>query len=144
MPLFLTFLGIWGEKKFKYLTIGDSFASLGYSLRVGKNAIKGIVLESGKAIWKILQPVFMAGPISEEWLRIADEFNNICKMLNCVGSIEGKHCHMQCPPNAIFLYFNYKSFHAINLLGVADTKCCFTLTDVEPMDVKTITVFLGT
>jgi len=29
------------------------------------------------------------------------------------------------------LYFNYKSFRAINLLGVADTNCSFALTDVE-------------
>jgi hypothetical protein len=28
------------------------------------------------------------------------------------------------------LYFNYKSFYSINLLGVADANCCFTLTDV--------------
>jgi hypothetical protein len=71
----------------------------------------------------------MTVPNSEEWLRIADEFKNVCKIPNCIGSIEEKHCHIKCPPNAVFLYFNYKSFHAINVLGVADTNC-FTLTDV--------------
>ena len=30
-----------------------------------------------------------------------------------------------------FLYFNYKSFHSMNLLGVANTNCIFALTDVE-------------
>jgi hypothetical protein len=34
----------------------------------GKNTIQGIVSESGKTIWKVLQPVYMAGPASEEWL----------------------------------------------------------------------------
>jgi hypothetical protein len=46
---------------------------------------------------------------------------------------------MKCPPNAGSLYFNYKSSHLINFLGVADAKYCFTL-----MDVKTIAVFLVT
>jgi hypothetical protein len=105
-----------------YLGSGESFASLGYSSRVGKNIIKGI--------WKILQPIFMAVPTSVEWLRIAYEFKNICKMPNCIGRIDEKHRHIKCPQNAGFFYLNYKSFHSINLSGVDDTNCCFALIDV--------------
>jgi hypothetical protein len=72
----------------------------------------------------------MAVPTSDEWLRIEYELNDICKMPNCRGSIDGKHCRIKCPPNAGFLYFNYKSFHSMNLLDVADANCCFTLIDV--------------
>jgi hypothetical protein len=72
----------------------------------------------------------MAVPTSEEWLRIADEFNDICQMPNCIGSIDGKHCRTKCPPNAGSLYFNYKSFHSMSLLGVADANFSFTLNDV--------------
>jgi hypothetical protein len=68
--------------------------------------------------------------LSEEWLRIADEFNDICKMPNCIGSIDRKHCRIKSPPNAASLYFNYKSFHSMNLLGMADANLCFTLIDV--------------
>jgi hypothetical protein len=71
----------------------------------------------------------MAVPTSDKRLRIADEFD-ICKMPNCKGSIDGKHCCIKCPSNAASLYFNYKSFHSINLLGVADASFCFTLMDV--------------
>jgi hypothetical protein len=83
-------------------------------------------MESGIAIWKVLQPTYMAVPTLEELLRIADEFNDICKMPNCTGSIDGEHCCIKCPPNAGASFFNYKSFHSMNLLGVADTNCCFT------------------
>ena len=65
----------------------------------------------------------MAEPTSEEWLRIADEFNNICKMPNCIGRTDEEHSCIKCPSNAGFLYFNYKSFHSINLLGASDTNC---------------------
>jgi len=101
---------------------------LGYFFRVGKNTVQGIVRKSGKAIWKVLQPITVH--TSEIWLRIADEFNGIFKMPNCIGSIDGKQCLIKCSPNAGSLYFNYKSFHSMNLLGVADANCCFTLIDV--------------
>ena len=48
-------------------------------------------------------------------------------MPNCIRSIDGKHCHIKRSPNAGSLYFNYNSFPSINLLGVADAKCRFTL-----------------
>ena len=69
----------------------------------------------------------MAVPTSEEWLRIADEFNNICKMPNCIGRIDEKDRRIKCTSNDGLFYFNFKSFHSINLLGVADTNCCFAL-----------------
>jgi hypothetical protein len=72
----------------------------------------------------------MAVPTSEEWLRIADEFNDIRKMPNCTGSIDGEHCRIKRPPNAGSLYFNYKSFHSMNVFGMADENLCFILIDV--------------
>ena len=115
---------------FKYLANGESFASLGYFFRVGKNTVQGIVHESRKATWKVMQPIYITVPTSEERLRIADEFNEICKMPNCIGSIDEKHYLFKCPPNAGSLYFNYKSFHSVNLLGAVNANCCFTVTDV--------------
>jgi hypothetical protein len=103
--------------------------SLGYSSQVEKIIIKGI--------WEKLQPVFMVVSASEGWLRIADDFNNICKMPNFIR-IDEKHRPNKC---RIFV-FQLQICHSINLLGVADTNCCFALIDVwEPMDVKTIAVF---
>jgi len=51
-------------------------------------------------------------------------------MPNYIGSRERKNCRIKFPPNVGSLYFNYKSFHSLNLLGVADAICCFTLIDV--------------
>ena len=76
------------------------------------------------------QYIYKTVPASEIWLRNADEFNEICKMPNCIGSLDGEHCLIKCPPNAGSLYFKYKSFHSINSLGVADANCCFTLIDI--------------
>jgi hypothetical protein len=51
-------------------------------------------------------------------------------MPKCIGSIDGKHCRIKCPPNGGFWYFNYKSFHSLHLFGVVDANLCFTLIDV--------------
>ena len=56
-------------------------------------------------------------PTSEEWLRIANVFNEICEMPNYIGSIDGKHRLVKRPPKAWFLCFNYKSFSSMKLLG---------------------------
>jgi hypothetical protein len=52
-------------------------------------------------------------------------------MPNCIGGVDGKHCRIKCLPKAGSFYFNYKRFHSMNLLGVADADCCFTLIDVR-------------
>jgi hypothetical protein len=129
VPFFLTFLGVQKKTVPGILPLGNHLPLWATLFELERIQLKTLY-ESGKAIWKILQPIYMAVPTSDEWLRTADECNNICKMPNCIGSIHGKHCRIRCPPNATSLYFNYKHFHSINLLGVADANCCFTLTDV--------------
>jgi len=57
-----------------HLRIWDTFFC------VGKNTEQGIVRESRKVIWKILQQIYITVTTLEEWLRIADEFNEICKI----------------------------------------------------------------
>jgi len=94
---------------FRYLANWKLFASLGYFFRVGKNKVQGILHESRKVICKVLQPIYITVPTSEVLLQIADEFNKICKMLNCIGSRDRKHCSMKYPPNAGSFYCNYKS-----------------------------------
>jgi len=77
-------LHFWESEKenlFHQLAIGESFASLGYFFPAGKNSVQGIVRESGKAIWNVLQPIYISVPTSEEWLQIADELTKFVKCL---------------------------------------------------------------
>ena len=133
MLFVLTFLGVWKKKTlFHYLANGESFAYLGYLLRVGRIRYRALYVSPKKSFGRYCNQytLYIRVRTSEERLRIADEFNEICKMLNCTGSIDGKQRRIKCPPNAGSLYFNYKSFHSINLSGVAVANCCFTLIDV--------------
>lgn len=37
---------------------------------------------------------------------------------------------LQAPPNSGSTYYNYKSHHSINLLGISNANCCFTIVDI--------------
>ena len=46
------------------------------------------------------------------------------------GIVNGKHIAMKKPPNAGFCYYNYKGFHGIVLMVVADATYKFLYMDV--------------
>lgn len=115
---------------FRYVAIGESFASLAFQFRVGKSSVQRIIKDTSDAVWEVLQPLYMPVPDHQKWEEIARHFFEKCNVPNCIGSVDGKHCRMKCPPNAGPLFHNYKQYHSIVLMAIADSKCCFTLIDV--------------
>ncbi|GFQ80237.1 DDE Tnp4 domain-containing protein [Trichonephila clavata] len=97
---------------------------------MGLSTIHEIVKETTQALWNALQPRYMAVPSTDEWTKIAHDYNDKWNMSNCIGSIDGKHCRIQRPPNAGSLFYNYKDFHSIVLLAVAEANACFTMIEV--------------
>ena len=130
MSLFLKLLGVW-ESLFQV------------SCQLGIIRVFGIVFSNwieyrtGQCTWVLKSHVedtainiYKTVLTSEVWLRIADDFNEVFKMSNCIWSRHWKYCLIKCPLNAAFWNFNYESFHSENLLGVAHASSCFTLIDV--------------
>ncbi|GFQ71562.1 hypothetical protein TNCT_655831 [Trichonephila clavata] len=100
----------------RYLITGHSFTSLTFYYRVGLSTIHEIVRETTQALWNALQPRYMAIPSTDEWSKIAQDYNDKWNMPNCIGSIDGKHYRIQRPCNAGSLFYNYKDVHSIVLL----------------------------
>lgn len=57
---------------------------------------------------------------TKEWLEIAEQFEQRWNMPHTIGCIDGKHVRIQCPPNAGSFFYNYKHFHSLVLLAIAD------------------------
>ena len=72
----------------------------------------------------------MPEPNKEMWLKKAAQFYKFTNFPNCVGSVDGKHIRIQCPPNTGSDYFNFKKYFSIVLMAVADANYYFTATDV--------------
>ena len=72
----------------------------------------------------------MSPPIEEDWKQIEYRFNIKWNFPNCIGSLDGKHMMMRCPPNSHSLYYNYKGFFSIVLMALVDADYRFIYIDV--------------
>ncbi|XP_002738105.2 cubilin-like [Saccoglossus kowalevskii] len=66
----------------------------------------------------------------EEWKEVAATFSTRWNYHNCLGAVDGKHMAMKKPPNAGSYYYNYKGFHSIVLMAVADATYKFLYVNV--------------
>lgn len=115
---------------FRYLGTGDLPVTITLAFRIGESTVREIVKEVCLILIKVLQPVYLSSPTEEDWRKYADGYWRKWNLPNCVGSIDGKHIRLRCPPNSGSLYFNYKKFYSIVLLAVADHIYRFTLVDI--------------
>jgi len=98
--------------------------------RLGESTCYEIITSTCEVIYNKLQPVYLALPSEEDWIKISKEFWNEWQMPNCIGAIDGKHIQIQCPPNSGSIYFNYKKTYSLVLLAVCNSKYEFTLFDI--------------
>ena len=91
-----------------FLATGETYRSLSFQFRISRAAISYIIKEVCSATAKHLGPHFLRVPSSsEEWLAIANTFQQKWQYPNCIGAIDGKHIVMQPPPNAGSYFYNY-------------------------------------
>lgn len=112
------------------MATGSSFKSLSFSFRVGASTISKIVKGTVNVLWNILQPLHMPPPSKECFTQTSKEFCNLWNFPNCMGCIDGKHVRISCPPHSGTMFYNYKKFYSIVLLGICDAKYRFLVIDV--------------
>lgn len=116
---------------FSFLAHGDSVLITYLHFRIGKSTVYNIIPEVCNAIWEVLQETYLRYPQEEkEWLKIADEFNNMWDFPNCIGAIDGKHCRIQAPSNSHSAFHNYKGFFSLILMAIVDAHYRFIWVDI--------------
>ena len=115
----------------RYIASGDSYHSLSYSFRVPHNTISLIVKEVSEAIVAELEPEVFNFPTSQQqWLDVAENFENRWNFPHTCGAIDGKHIAIKAPSNSGTLYHNYKGFFSIILLALVDADYKFMYANV--------------
>ncbi|KAJ8913965.1 hypothetical protein NQ315_008956 [Exocentrus adspersus] len=115
----------------RFLATGRNYEDLKFSNRISAQALGKIIPETSKAIFDVLQNEYCKFPESqEEWENIGLDFDIRWQFPNCLGVVNGKHIRMIPPPVSGSYYINYKHFHSIVLMGIANSNYEFILFDV--------------
>ncbi|XP_050704970.1 putative nuclease HARBI1 [Eriocheir sinensis] len=115
----------------RYLATGDDYTSLHYDFRVSVPSISRFVPKVLKAIIQVYKDEYLHCPRTPEaWKEVADGFSRRWNYHNCLGALDGKHVPIRRPPHAGSKFFNYKKFHSIILLALADSGLRFIYVDV--------------
>ncbi|XP_040193323.1 protein ALP1-like isoform X1 [Rana temporaria] len=114
----------------RYLSTGQSIASLHYSFRIGRSTASYIIRDTCSAIWEVLKPIVFKKTAAEDWEKISQVFWERCNFPNCLGAIDGKHIRIVKPMASGSQYFNYKKYFSFVLMAVADANYCFTYIDI--------------
>ena len=115
----------------RYLATGNSYRDLSYQFRTSVAAIRRFIPVVCAAIIAEFQDEFLKCPSTqEEWQKVADDFLSRWNWPQTGGAVDGKHIAIRKPKNAGRNYFNYKKFHSIILLAVADAKCKFLYVNI--------------
>ena len=89
---------------------------------MGRSAVSGIVEEVCEALWKNLQPTVMPELNEEIWRALEKVFKEKWNFPHCVAAIDGKHVRIKAPPHRGSEFFNYKKYHPVVLLELADAN----------------------
>lgn len=66
----------------------------------------------------------------EQWLKVADEFENLWNFPHCIGAMDGKHVILQAPINSGTEFRNYKDSFSIVLFVLVDAQYNINFVDV--------------
>ncbi|KAK8763957.1 hypothetical protein V5799_033434, partial [Amblyomma americanum] len=115
----------------RYLATGNSEMSLQFAFYVAHNTISGIISEVSQAIYRVLKPKVLKAPTChDEWLQIAQGFQELWQFPHCIGALDGKHVVITPPPGSGAAYRNYKGTFSIVLMALVDADLNFIFADV--------------
>ncbi|KAL4720970.1 hypothetical protein ACJJTC_019230 [Scirpophaga incertulas] len=114
----------------RFLATGDSFTSLQYLFKISKKAISKFIPKVCQAIINGLKDNVKLPNNPQEWLKIADAFDELWNFPHCIGAVDGKHVVLQAPVNSGTEFYNYKGNFSIVLFILADANYQIKFVDV--------------
>lgn len=115
----------------RFLASGENYPSLQFAFRVQRCTICRIIQETCAAIVQVFAKRFIKAPSTPDgWKEVANRYETKWDFPHAVGALDGKHIRMRKPRGGGSWYYNYKGFHSIILLALADADYKFLWVDV--------------
>ena len=74
-----------------------------------KSTVKCVIAEVCSGICEVLGPIFLPFPTAEQFKVIALQFFADLGLVNCFGTLDGRHCAIAKPEHSGSLFFNYST-----------------------------------
>lgn len=113
----------------RYYAQNDFQSRVAQIHRISKPECAIIIEQVSDAILTECKDEFMQ-QTTENWIKVANEFDQRWQLPNCLGAVDGKHIAITKPHNAGSDYFNFKRFHSIILMACVDANLKFISIDV--------------
>ncbi|XP_060855325.1 uncharacterized protein LOC132933006 [Metopolophium dirhodum] len=113
-----------------YLATSGTFVALSLYFARGESTVRKIIKETTEIIWNVLKDIHMPVPTQDQFKHIADRFELLWNLPNCIGALDGKHIRIEKFPHTGSENFNYKHFHSTVLMACCDADGLFTV--IEP------------
>ncbi|KAM9307268.1 uncharacterized protein KZ484_000621 [Pholidichthys leucotaenia] len=111
----------------RFLATGSSQKNIAASYRLGCATVCTVIPEVCLALWKSLQPEFVAFPSKPQWTDIARVFWDRLNFPMCLGAVDGKRVLIKRPPKSDR---DNHTKTSIVLVAACDTKYRFTAVDM--------------
>ncbi|CAL1300128.1 unnamed protein product [Larinioides sclopetarius] len=98
--------------------------------RVGISTARVIVKDVCQALWNVLQSECLPHPTKEMGESVASGFEQTANFPHCIGAVDGKHVRLVNPIESGSMYYNYKDYYSIALMGIADSKYRFVFVHI--------------
>lgn len=105
--------------------------TIAWTYHMANATVHCIIIETANVIWNVLSAKYLKPPSTEqEWLDMAQQFDQQWNFTNWVGALDGKHVTIQAAAKSGSKFFNYKKSFSIVLLACCDANHNFTLVDI--------------
>ncbi|GFR92459.1 protein ANTAGONIST OF LIKE HETEROCHROMATIN PROTEIN 1 [Elysia marginata] len=99
-----------------YLATGRSFEDLKFFTRISAQSLGHIIPGTCRAIYETLATI----PQAAEWIEISNMFETKLQFPHSLGAVDGKHVTISPPPDSGSYFYNYKGFHNLVLMAIAN------------------------
>ena len=109
-----------------WLAQATSFSQIAALYAVGKSTVVAVVLQGITIFREKLVPEVILFPTEPELHQVMVDFESLCGLPCCGGALDGTFMQIKKPQIYGDIYYCYKHFTAIIVLGCVDARGIFT------------------